>query len=153
PEGLGALATTEMPQQALPMPVRQEMLDLGDRLRAMELFRDLSVAEAAILGSFMERQQTPAGEALMRQGESGEDLFLIQDGRAEVRVRDRAGESRVVAQRGPGDHVGEIALLHGGERTADVVAVTPLTVMRLTKEAYVRFLAHMVDIEAEIART
>src|SRR5207249_85253 len=136
PEGLGALAITEMPQEALPMPARRELLDFGVALRGTDLFRGLSVAEAAVLGSFMERREIPAGEALMRQGEPGEDLFLIQDGQVEIRVRDRAGNSQALAQRGPGDHVGEIALMHGGERTADVIALTPLTVMRLTREAY-----------------
>jgi hypothetical protein len=84
------------------------------------LFRDVSVAEAAILGTLVERYEVEAGEVIIRQGEIGDALFIIEAGEAEARVRTPTGESVRVATRGPGDYIGEIALLTGGERTADV---------------------------------
>ena len=41
----------------------------------------------------------------------------------------------------------------GGERTADVIARTPMTLMRLSRDAYTRYLAHLVDVEGQITRT
>jgi CRP-like cAMP-binding protein len=41
----------------------------------------------------------------------------------------------------------------GGERTADVIATTPMTLLRLTRDAYARYLAHLVDVESEVTRT
>ena len=54
-------------------------------------------------------------------------LYLIATGDAEVRVTNFTGQSVTVARLGPGDYFGEVALVTGGERIADVVAVTPMT--------------------------
>jgi monovalent cation:H+ antiporter-2, CPA2 family len=62
------------------------------------------------------------------------------------------GEPVTLATLGPGHYFGEIALLSGGERTADVFAATPMTVLRLTKDAYTRFLARLEEVQERIAR-
>jgi CRP-like cAMP-binding protein len=135
------------------METRREILDVGEQLRTTSLFASLSVAEAAALGTFMERVDVLAGDLIIRQGDLGEDLFLIQAGIAEVQVRDHRGRRLTVARRGPGESFGEIALVTGGERTADVVAATPMTVLKLSGDAYARFLGHRVAVERQLART
>jgi CRP-like cAMP-binding protein len=69
-------------------------------------------------------------------------LYLIVSGNAEVRVTNTAGQSVLVATLGPGEYFGEVALVTGGERIADVVAVTPMTLARLNRAGYDRFVAH-----------
>ena len=64
-----------------------------------------------------------AGEGLLRQGAPADAFFLIEAGRATV-IRD----DRRVADLGPGEFFGEIALLRGGRRTASVVAATDMRV-------------------------
>ena len=95
---------------------------------------------------------TPAGNTIIRQGELGDDLYLIEAGQAEVRVRNLTGQKMAVAILGPGDFFGEIALLTGGRRTADVVALNPMTLLRLGKEAYVRYLAQVEQVDQQVAR-
>jgi len=106
-------------------------------LLSTSLFGDLSPAEAAILSVFMSRETVAAGAVVVRQGDRDGDLYLIEAGRAEVRMR-RAGadEARVLATLGPGEFFGEIAFTTGAARTADVVAIAPLTVLRIANEAY-----------------
>lgn len=58
-----------------------------------------------------------------------------------------------MAELGPGDCFGEIALVTGGERTADVIALTPMTLMRLSHDSYARYLAHLVDVDNQITHT
>src|SRR5207302_9363717 len=77
PEGLAPLSTTRMPQQGVAMEARREMLDVADRLRRLELFRDLSVAEAAILGTLVEPHDVGAGEVIIRQAEMRYALYVI----------------------------------------------------------------------------
>jgi NTE family protein len=129
------------------------MLDRGDWLRHTSFFHDLSVAEAAVLGTFMDRQTAAAGDTIVHQGEAGDDLYLIEAGRAEVQVVGQNGQRTIVAELGPGECFGEIALVTGGERTADVIALTPMTLMRLSHEAYARYLAHLVDVDNQITHT
>lgn len=152
-EGGAPLTAADVPQQGGPMPVRRQLLDVGDWLRRTSFFRDLSVAEAAVLGTFMERQAAAVGDTIVRQGEAGDDLYLIEAGRAEVQVVGPSGQRTIVAELGPGDCFGEIALVTGGERTADVIALTPMTLMRLTHDDYARYLAHLVDVDNQITHT
>lgn len=151
--GLPPLAAVELPQRELAMPERRRILDLGDRLRTRGLFSGLSVSEAAVLGTFMEKRRVEAGAPIVRQGEAGEELFLIEAGEAEVRLRSPSGATSAVAALGPGEYFGEIALLNGGRRTADVIAVTSMSLLVLSSDAYLRYLAHMVEVAQLIHQT
>lgn len=113
-----------------PLPARPE------RLLTMPLFSDLSPSEAAILSLFVTRAAVAAGTVVVQQGGQDADFYLIEEGRAEVRLRDEAGREKILATLGPGDYFGEIAFVTGGTRTADVVATTPMTLLRLGREGY-----------------
>jgi len=153
PEGLAALTDAHVPQQGVAMTVRRQCLEVGNWLRRTNFFHSLSVSEAAVLGTFLARSTAAPGEAIVRQGEGGDDLYLIESGQAEVQTVTRVGQRVTVATLGPGDCFGEIALVIGGERTADVIATTPIILLRLTRDAYARYLAHLVDVESEVTRT
>jgi len=153
PAGLDALAEAQLPQKGVAMGTRRQLLDAGERLRSVDLFSGLSPAEATVLGTFMERQTVPEGTIVIREGDIGDDLFVIESGEAEVRVGGAGGRPLVVAHYGPGDYFGEIALLTGEERMADVVALTPMTLLRLTKDAFTRYLAHATEVESRLTRT
>ena len=87
-----------------------------------DLERELS---ASIMreGKKLERRTVKQGETLMREGEPGEELFLLLDGIVDIEVN---GEP--VAEVGPGALLGERAVLEGGKRTATVLAKTPVRV-------------------------
>ena len=153
PEGLAALTDASLPQKGVAMQTRRLLIDVGERLRTIDLFSGLSAAEATVLGTFMERQTEEAGVTVIRQGEMGDDLFLIEGGEADVQVGGRGGDPITVARLGPGDYFGEIALLTGEERMADVIAVTPLSLLRLTKDAFTRYLTHAAEVEQQLSRT
>jgi Cyclic nucleotide-binding domain len=83
-----------------------------------ELERELS--HALMRGEQkLQRRKLDQGEALVQQGEPGQDLFLVLDGLLDVEV-----DGDVVAEVGPGAVLGERALLEGGNRTATVWAAT-----------------------------
>jgi CRP-like cAMP-binding protein len=80
----------------------------------------------------MEQLTFGAGETIVRAGDEPDGFYLVVAGEAEVRG-DRLG---------PGDFFGELALLDETTRTADVVAATDLTVLRLDRagfDAFVRY--------------
>ena len=82
-----------------------------------------------LLAAGRERAYEP-GERILRQGESGLECFVILEGTAQV-VRD----GREVARLGPGDFFGEVAMLDGRPRTADVVADAELRCIALSRDA------------------
>ena len=89
-----------------------------------------------MLGLFVRREAVESGTVVVRQGEEGDALFLIEDGQAEVRATGADGTVAPITTLGPGSYFGEIALVTGGPRTADVVALTPLTLLRLDRAGY-----------------
>jgi hypothetical protein len=152
PGGLAELIDTNVPEQGGAMPLRREMLDLAGKLRETDLFSGLSVGEAAVLGTFMERVETEPGEVIIHQGDTSDCLFLIESGSVEVQTFSRAGEKISLATLGAGDFVGEIALLTGAPRTADVIVSQPAALLKLTKDAYARYLGHAAEVEQRMTQ-
>ena len=88
-----------------------------------------------------------AGTFLIRQGETAFKFFVVLDGRATVSTGDGP-----LARIGPGEVVGEMALVRGQPRTADVVADTGLRLAALMTWDYVDLVAAHPEIEAALAR-
>jgi CRP-like cAMP-binding protein len=114
-------------------------------LEGIALFDDLSKAERAKVARFTDEIDVEAGKRLVSEGKFGWEFFVIENGRAEV-VR---GDHHI-ADLGPGDFFGEMALLGDTERNASVVASTPLTALVMTDRDF-RHLAHdMPDVAERI---
>ena len=97
------------------------------------------------------RQLFDAGERLMREGEHGDHVAVIRSGLTEVRVREDGAE-RVVAQRGPGQLIGERAALKVTRRSATVVAVVPvraLVVRTADFETFISVYPEVLDLIEE----
>ena len=151
--GVAALSDAPLPQQGVPMEARLALRELGEWLRTTDAFASLSSAEASVLATLLERRTAAAGDVLIRRGDPGDDMYFVESGQAEVRVPGPAGESVAVRVLGPRSHFGEITLLAGGERTADIVALEPMLLLRLSKEAYGRYLAQMAEVEQPLTRS
>ncbi|MET0579199.1 MAG: cyclic nucleotide-binding domain-containing protein [Ilumatobacteraceae bacterium] len=95
-----------------------------ERLRDVPLFAACTRDELALVARNVDEHRVEAGRVLTRQGAVGREFFVIVEGTAEVRVG-----GQLVARLGPGDFVGELALLDRRCRTATVVAETPLVVV------------------------
>jgi len=80
--------------------------------------------------------QLPAGTRVFEQGEAGDRLLLIADGRARSSLRLPTGGEQTLSVSGPGDVVGEIALLTGARRAATVTAITPLRGWTLDRHGF-----------------
>lgn len=94
-----------------------------------ELERELS-ASIMRAGATLERRSFAPGEALVKQGDEGRELFLVLDGIVDVEV-----DGEEVAEIGPGALLGEMALLEGGKRTATLWATTPVRAVVVPPEA------------------
>lgn len=99
------------------------------------------------------RQRYESGQAIVRQGEVGRHLFVIVEGEAEVvREEDDGGETHL-ADLGPGEHFGEMAIFKGVRRTATVRAVTPVEVLSLGDSASRALSEAVAPFGAKVRRT
>jgi|SRR5215475_1784642 len=98
------------------------------RLAAIPLFADLPEPELAALASVAKELEVEGGETLLAEGEFGHCVFAIEEGTASV---ERSGET--IRTLGPGDVIGEVAVLASGRRSATVIAATPLRLISLFK--------------------
>ncbi|AGT11162.1 patatin-like phospholipase family protein [Paracoccus aminophilus] len=99
---------------------------------AQELLRDLSPEDRGLVLQMAQILRVPRGKVLVHQGEPADCVYFVLRGKFEV-LRDR---SRVLAEIGPGEPIGEIAFFAGLTRTADVTATRDSDVMSLDRDAY-----------------
>jgi CRP/FNR family cyclic AMP-dependent transcriptional regulator len=92
------------------------------RLEALPLFRDLSRRDRERIARWADEVDVPAGYHLLVQGRLPHEFFVIEEGEVEVRK-----DGELVATLGPGDFLGEIAILEHERRTASVVALSPVS--------------------------
>ncbi len=98
-----------------------------NRLKAIPIFSHLSDEEAKRLAAFATETSVAEGQILMKQGDYSTELIGIEEGTADV-IRD--GEK--IAALKEGDLIGEMGLLEREPRNADVIATSPMRVMKLT---------------------
>lgn len=138
------------------MPYLQEQRDDEARLLEVlpktELFKDLSEAEARLLGRAVFIQRFGKGEDLLREGEAGEHFFLLLEGSCSVLVNSASGSAVTVASVGSGAVMGEMALLAGAQRTATVRASTEVLAARIGKGALTNLLELRPDLLESFAR-
>ncbi|HEY2320493.1 MAG TPA: cyclic nucleotide-binding domain-containing protein [Solirubrobacteraceae bacterium] len=97
------------------------------RLTAIPIFSDLSDEEAKRLSTFATETSAAAGQMLMKEGDYSVELIAIEEGTADVI---QGGEK--IAALGQGDLIGEMGLLERRPRNADVVATSPMRLIKLT---------------------
>jgi CRP/FNR family cyclic AMP-dependent transcriptional regulator len=118
-----------------------------EALRRAPLFEGLSKKELTQLARASEDVEVEPGKVIVKEGETGQEFFVIVDGKLEV-----TRKGRRVATRGPGDFVGEIALLEDVPRTATVSAETPVRFFVLTRRDFRRLLNDNPGVERKVLR-
>ena len=120
-----------------------------DPHKTVRLFHGLRRAQARIAVLLGSLKNVPAGETAVRQGEIGEEMYVIINGSADVIVHGPDGRRRLVHQLGRGDVFGEMGMIRRAQRTADIVAVEDLELLAVDQ----RFLERLQRRYPRIAAT
>ncbi len=99
-----------------------------DLLKSIPLFSSLSDQALDTVSVFATETSVSAGKRLVHEGDYSYDLIVIETGTADVV---KGGE--VIGSLGPGDVFGEMGVLAGAKRNADVVATSPMRLITLSK--------------------
>jgi len=98
-----------------------------NRLKEIPIFSHLSNEEAKRLAAFATETSLADGQILMKQGDYSTELIAIQEGTAVV-IQD----GKTIASLAEGDLIGEMGLIDREPRNADVIATSPMRVVKLT---------------------
>ncbi len=124
----------------------------ADALRTVPLLADLEPAAIEGLAREARVVDLPAGAVLMREGEEADGLSVVLSGRLEVSKRVGADDVEVGAV-GPGEVVGEMALLERGPRTATVRAAEPARTLFIARGAFIEFVGANPGVALAMVQT
>jgi CRP/FNR family transcriptional regulator, cyclic AMP receptor protein len=119
-----------------------------DQLHRLRLFSSCTRKELEQIERLTDEVAVDAGRKIVKQDDVAREAFVIVEGTAAVVIN---GEP--VAELGPGQHFGELALLDGGRRTASVEALTPMRVLVIHRPAFMGLLDEHPGIARRIMAT
>ena len=119
----------------------------AELIGACPLFTGLQPDQLRAIAGSAQEVQFPAGRVIARQGEVGTGLFIVVDGSVRV-VRD----GRTLATLGRGEFFGELSVLDGQPRTAQVLAETPTTCLAIASWDFERLLLDHPPVALGILR-
>ena len=146
------------PDRAAGMDESETGIDLPERilyLKKIGIFEGLYVSELAAIGSATEKVSYPAGELVMREGDTGDTLYLIIEGEVSVSKESKAGGGPAVEidRIRSGDCFGEMALFREAPRSATIRTVSPSLFLVLHKSEFTQIVHEYPQIALHICRT
>ena len=118
------------------------------RIAAFPVFADVPTAELEVLAPAISELEVEAGARIVTLDDYDTAIYFVEHGEAEA-VPEAGEVKRAV---GPGDTFGEIALLVTGQRTATVVAQTPMRLLSLSGKDFKRIQAQVPLFEGSLRR-
>ena len=109
-----------------------------EALQRSTLFKDFTETGLKIFAAIAVQRTVAAGTPLFVENMVGESLFIVQSGTVRITQRDGKGEERELAVLGPGEHLGELALLARSTRLVSAVAATDCLVVELAQRDFVQ---------------
>jgi CRP/FNR family cyclic AMP-dependent transcriptional regulator len=133
---------------------------LGDATKFAEKIRDLipkctllenfSPAEVKLFAHFMDVYRAEPGMEIIREGDGGDFMLMLIEGRVEVHKRDRWNTPQLLAVVEAGRTLGEMSMIDGDARFATCIAVEPTLVAVLDRESLARIIVEQPLLGAKI---
>ena len=123
-----------------------------EELGTMPLFACLQAEQLTLLLDRHRETSHQLDQVIVMEQDWGESLFLIRDGLAKVRTYTADGDEVIMSLLGPGDVFGEMAAIDGASRSADVVALTPLHLVKMRSAPFASLLGQLAPFALALAR-
>jgi CRP-like cAMP-binding protein len=121
-------------------------------LREMPIFDELDHVDLESLSKLLKTEQYQANQVVFREGDRGDKFYIIESGRLLATHR-MNGKQVELSRRGPGEYIGEIALLQDGIRTATITALEDTTLLSLKSEHFHRLVSRFLSVGQILSRT
>jgi CRP-like cAMP-binding protein len=126
--------------------------DIIEQLKATFLFRGVADEALAAVAEKTTARKLADGEVLIREGDAGDSLFMIHDGWVKIVAKDSKGGELIINKCGPGEIIGEMALLDKAPRSATVIAISEADVLELHQDAFQDMLNQRPDLSLALIR-
>lgn len=126
---------------------QEEASEVLDRIEHIEILHTLPPSEMQAIIPLLKPLSVESGTVLCQEGQPGNSMFLIVTGAAEI----FKGSQRL-AELGAGEMFGEMALLTGEERSATVMAKTPMELYELDKADFDAMITHSPQLSSGLSR-
>lgn len=127
--------------------------DITTQLKNTIIFNGLSNEALSALAEKASTRKLVKDDVLMRKGETGDSLFLIHTGWVKIVTVDSKGDELVINKCGPGETIGEMALLDRGPRSATVIALEDTEALELKHDVFQNVLDQRPDVSLAIIRS
>ncbi len=127
--------------------------DIQNYLKKTSLFKSLSDDMLNALAQNTTTRKLAPGDVLMRKGEIADSLFIINEGWVKIVTEDKKGDELIINKCGPGEIIGEMALLDSGPRSATVIAIENSEALELKQEAFQDLLDKNPNVSLSIIRS
>jgi CPA1 family monovalent cation:H+ antiporter len=114
-------------------------------LARVSLFAELERDELAAVSDHLRDLDAPAGTVVIEEGDEGGEFFIVNDGALEIR-----SQGRLLAELGPGEFTGEMALMFGGRRNASAIASVPSRLYVMDKDGFTALLQRAPRVENKL---
>jgi CRP-like cAMP-binding protein len=114
------------------------------------LFENFNLAEIRLLSHFMQVYRAEPGVEIIREGDAGDFMMMLIEGRIEVFKQDRWNAPRIIAMIEPGKTLGEMSMIDGEPRFATCVAAERCMIAVLTRESLARIILEQPILGAKI---
>jgi CRP-like cAMP-binding protein len=114
-------------------------------LAGVPLFAELGTDELDAVAAHLREVDAAAGTTVIEEGDEGGEFFIVASGALEIR-----SDGRLLAELGPGDFAGEMALLFGGRRNASAIAVQPSRLLVMGREEFTGLIQDSPAVEGKL---
>jgi len=126
---------------------QEETSEILDEIAHVEMLHNLSPSEVQAIIPLLKPLSVESGTTLCQEGAPGDAMFIILGGEADIYKG-----PQLMAQLGPGEMFGEMALLTGEERSASVIARTPMKLYELDKSDFDAMLTRSPHLASGLSR-
>ena len=123
-----------------------------DLLRSVSLFWDLSDKELGYISDKMISRTFDSGSYIFLEDSDGEQCFFVVEGSVKVTRLSKDGKEVILAMMGLGDFFGEMSLLDGRSRSANIISLEKTEVLTLNREDFLEVLQNYPNIAIQLIK-
>lgn len=127
------------------MPTKATQMTL-EGLRSVPLFSSLSDEATTKLRDLLTENEVPLNTEVCRAGDTGDAMFLIEEGRVRISIKDNDGHEITLAELARGDFFGEMSLIDGRQRSANATVIEEARLAVLARPDFLSFVRSNPDV-------